>query len=333
VPQPLDLNHRYLPDCRGFSPAVDFSKGARTPQEQSVIHKQHSNCFGKPLRAAVAPYSSIFVKGMGGWVPVVVAVIVSGAALEVRADEVRAQPTSSPCGIDAMPAGRVARVIDGRSFTLDDGREIRLASIEVPATNNDAGKAAQAALASLVEGETVALRGDADGYDRYGRIIAFASAVAPGPDRPVPSITHVMLAKGHARVASHVDSPACVEELRVQERAARFAKMGLWGRPQYAIIQAGNLAGLVAERGQFALVEGKVLSVRERGHTIYANFGRRWSRALTVTISKRQERMFSGSGLRPKDLENRRVRVRGWIEVRGGPRIQASRPEQIEFVD
>jgi endonuclease YncB( thermonuclease family) len=264
---------------------------------------------------------------MGGWVPVVVAVIVSGAALEVRA-----QDALSRCGTDATAAGRVVRVIDGRSFVLDDGREIRLASIEIPASDDDAGRAAQSALASMVEGEAVALSGDADGYDRYGRIIAFATVVAP--DRQLGrSIAHAMLAKGHARVAAQVDSPACVEELRSEERAARFGKIGLWGRPQYAIIQARNLAGLVAERGQFALVEGKVLSVRESGHTIYANFGRRWSQALTVTISKRQERMFTGSGLRPKDLENRRVRVRGWVEVRGGPRIQASRPEQIEFVD
>jgi hypothetical protein len=61
------------------------------------------------------------------------------------------------------------------------------------------------------------------------------------------------------------------------------------------------------------------------------NFGRRWSQALTVTISKRQERMFAGAGLPPKTLENRRVRVRGWIEIRNGPRIALSRPEQIEI--
>jgi len=31
-----------------------------------------------------------------------------------------------------------------------------------------------------------------------------------------------------------------------------------------------------------------VLSVRESGGTIYMNFGRRWSQALTVTILKRE---------------------------------------------
>jgi hypothetical protein len=63
------------------------------------------------------------------------------------------------------------------------------------------------------------------------------------------------------------------------------------------------------------------------------NFGRRWSQALTVTISKRNERGFAGAGLDPKRLENRRVRVRGFVEERSGPRIEVTRPEQIEFAD
>jgi hypothetical protein len=67
---------------------------------------------------------------------------------------------------------------------------------------------------------------------------------------------------------------------------------------------------VLAEQGRFALVEGRVLSVRESGATIYVNFGRRWTEDFTVTIL-----------------------VRGWIEERGGPWIEATRPEQIEFAD
>jgi hypothetical protein len=99
------------------------------------------------------------------------------------------------------------------------------------------------------------------------------------------------------------------------------------------VVSAGNGAGLLAGRGHFAVVEGKVLSVRESGGTIYLNFGRRWSRALTVTISKPHERIFLGAGLSPRRLENRVIRVRGWIDERNGPRIEATRPEQIEMAD
>src|SRR5262249_62314273 len=54
---------------------------------------------------------------------------------------------------------------------------------------------------------------------------------------------------------------------------------------------------LAAERGRFTVAEGNVLSVRESAGTIYMNFGRRWSQALTVTISKRDERVFAAAGV------------------------------------
>jgi hypothetical protein len=63
------------------------------------------------------------------------------------------------------------------------------------------------------------------------------------------------------------------------------------------------------------------------------NFGRRWSQDFTVAILKRNERLFTGAGLAPKALAGRHVEVRGWIEERGGPAIEAARPEQIEIVN
>ena len=147
------------------------------------------------------------------------------------------------------------------------------------------------------------------------------------------SVVHEMLARGFARVSAHVGDRPCAEELLARERAARQAKLGLWREPYYAIVTAESWAELIAERGHFTVVEGKVSSVRESGGTIYVNFGRRWSQALTVTILKRHERSFTAAGMEPKRLENRRVRVRGWVEDRNGPRIEATRPEQIEIAE
>jgi hypothetical protein len=76
-------------------------------------------------------------------------------------------------------------------------------------------------------------------------------------------------------------------------------------------LQVENLDQLTAEQGHFALLEGKILSVRESGATIYVNFGRRWTRDLTVTILKRQQRVFAAAGPEPKQLEGRRIRVHG----------------------
>jgi hypothetical protein len=42
--------------------------------------------------------------------------------------------------------------------------------------------------------------------------------------------------------------------------------------------------------------------------------------------------VFEGAGIMLKSLENRRIRVRGWIESHGGPRIEALRVGQIELL-
>jgi hypothetical protein len=38
------------------------------------------------------------------------------------------------------------------------------------------------------------------------------------------------------------------------------------------------------------------------------------------------------SGISLKSLENRRIRVRGWVEARTGPRIEVLRVGQIEVL-
>jgi hypothetical protein len=135
------------------------------------------------------------------------------------------------------------------------------------------------------------------------------------------------------RVSSRIGDAACAKELLTQEDSARAAKLGLWAEPYYVISKAEEPGEVLRRRGRFALVEGKVLSVRESGGTIYVNFGRRWSEDFTVTIAKRNERVFSAAGLEPKKLAGRTVRIRGWIEERGGPWVEAARPEQIEVLE
>jgi endonuclease YncB( thermonuclease family) len=258
-------------------------------------------------------------------------------ALSVTSAHAQGGP-SSACLFELAGTGKVRAIADGRSFALADGREVRLAGIEVPlpprSDESDAraaaGLAARAALASMLGDAEVELRPSAAAPDRYGRMLAFVHFTRDGALR---SAAHDMLAQGFARVSAHVGDRACATELWGQERAARHAKLGLWSEPYYAILGADSAAEFVAERGHFALAEGKIWSVRESGGTIYLNFGQRWTQALTVTISKRHERSFVAAGIVPKMLENRRVRVRGWVEERNGPRIEADHPEQIELAE
>jgi endonuclease YncB( thermonuclease family) len=259
----------------------------------------------------------------------------AGAPTYARADD--AGPKVAPCRPASQSAGTVAAVIDGRTFTLENGREVRLSAIEVPplphaaepGQDGKAGLAAKAALEALIAGREVILKRQGAESDRYGRIAAYAFVSGEGAER---SVERELLAQGHARVAARAQN-GCAGGLLAAERAARTAKLGLWADPYYAMKRAEKPAELLAQRGRFAIVEGKVLSVRDSGGIIYVNFGRRWSVDFAVTILKRNERTFTAAGLEPNKLTGREVRVRGWIEERGGPRVEATSPEQIEVAE
>ena len=245
------------------------------------------------------------------------------------------QPSAaSICGGDVIAHGVAKRVIDGRTFTLDDGREVRLAAIEVPPPEGSPGAAAKAALDALIGGDDIVLRRADMATDRYGRLVAYAYAVRDGDELFAQG---ELIASGFARVGDHVGSRTCALELLKSEHAARAAKLGLWADSHYDVLDAETPTDVLARRGRFTLVEGKVVSVRESGATIYVNFGRRWSEDFTVTVLKRNERNFTAAGLDLKGLAGRRVRVRGFIEARGrtgrSPWIEAEYPEQIETAD
>jgi len=221
----------------------------------------------------------------------------------------------------------VRAVLDRQTVVLADGREVRLAGIVVPERSNEA------ALETLVSGREVVLQRLGPETDRYGRIsavISVSSGTAPGIGRSVQS---ELLARGQARVAARIGDMPCAAALLAAEKNARAAGLGLWADPHYLVKKAENPADILAQRGQFAVVEGKIQSVRESGGVIYVNFGGRWSEDFTVTILKRNERSFAAAGMVLKKLAGQHVRVRGTIEERGGPWLEVARPEQIEIAE
>ncbi len=221
------------------------------------------------------------------------------------------------------PAGRAAvtHVSDGRTLTLVDGRELRLAAIEAPVNS-------RAALQALAGAGPLRIETLGKARDRYGRLVGFAFS---GAERT--SLQQALVAQGQALVSSRAGGPACAAPLLAAEREARAARRGLWADPNFAPLRAENVTGIQSRAGRFALVEGKVLSVRESGATIYVNFGRRWTRGFTAIILRRLSRSFAAAGVDVKTLTGRRVRVRGFIETRGGPAIVALHPEQIELIE
>ena len=117
----------------------------------------------------------------------------------------------------------------------------------------------------------------------------------------------------------------------MQKQRLRCARRGLWTEAA-AIKNTERADDILPWIGQFVVAEGKIASVREAGGTVYVNFGRRWTEGFAITISRRMIRRFDAWGIALKSLENRTVRVRGFVEQRIGPRIEALGPGQIELV-
>jgi endonuclease YncB( thermonuclease family) len=245
--------------------------------------------------------------------------------------------SAAGCSFEPQGEGRVSTIIDNRTFRLEDGREVRLAGIETAVTGT-------AALAALIAGRDVTLRGETDAPDRWGRQTAFVFAggtetsgqrrSAPTVQGSDPSVQDLLLDRGEALASADIADKGCAAELAAAEAAARQAKRGTWADSDSGVIKNAEKPGdILARIGQFTVVEGKVLSVRQAGTTFYANFGRRWTRDFAVTISRRMVAAFEAAGINLKSLENRHIRVRGWVEQRGGPRIELLRVGQIEVVD
>ncbi|MCG2670095.1 thermonuclease family protein [Bradyrhizobium sp. GCM10023182] len=226
---------------------------------------------------------------------------------------------ATPCQFEAQGEGRVAAVTDAHSVRLDDGREVRLTGVEATATTRQA-------LTSLLVGRDVVLRGTDDTPDRYGRQDALVFI-----GESDISVQSMLLAQGDALVSAEISDKDCAAALMASEAEARRQKKGSWADPS-AIKNAESPDDILAGIGRFMVVEGKVLSVRQAGAMTYLNFGRNWTHGFAVTISKRNLPAFENAGMPLKSLENRRIRVRGWVEGTAGPRIDVRLLGQVELL-
>ena len=158
--------------------------------------------------AAVPPHSDGFVGGWAGWHVALarfcwISCMVGAVVLSTAPARTQGRPLTA-CRFELSGTGSVRAIIDGRSFILEDGREIRLAGIEVPLAPASgesrpraaAALAARAALESMLASQSVELRQNGAVADRYGRALAMVYVMRDGVAR---SVTHEMLAR---------DSPA-----------------------------------------------------------------------------------------------------------------------------
>jgi len=232
--------------------------------------------------------------------------------------------------------GQIARVIDGDSLVLSDGREVFLSGIEAPKTSAKEslelvahGQVAwpfafQAAgvLKDLALGWTVTIAHERTRTDRYDRLVGQVYR------RDGKWLQAEMIRRGLARVHGHRDGRACLAVLLAMENAARDAGLGIWSNPWYRVRTPDET---VRDIDTFQIVEGIVLSSANVSGRIYLNFGTDYRHDFTVTISAKNARHFGWDEQAHEGLAGRTIRARGWISLYNGPSMEVTHPEQIEY--
>ena len=245
---------------------------------------------------------------------------------------------SDSCAKDPGTTHEVVRIIDGETFELDDGREVRLIgamaprpqSLTVSAETWPPAQAASRAAADLVLNRKVKLRYEGRRRDRYGRVLAQLYVKRDGAETWVQ---RHLVAEGYARAYALPGNAGCVPELMQAEDDARRARRGLWRGDTFSIFDASNVSGLLRLVGRFVVVEGRVASVTRTRRYTYLNFGSDWREDFTVSLATRIVDRAEGGADRLTALEGRRIRARGWIERRNGPAIEAGGIDEIEILD
>lgn len=245
----------------------------------------------------------------------------------------------------------VARTVDGDTLVLNDGRRVRLDSInalEIPHKAEDAvrclpstrrsgakddfgcdltlARAAQALLRDLTVDKTVTLRLNPDRReDRYGRLLAEVWVkVAHGEES---SVAAALLRKGLAHVYPLSGQEIGTTKLLPLEEEARGAKRGIWQLPE---LQPTDAAQAATQFGHYALITGTVVQAAKVKTKIYLNFGADYHTDFTAVIDKRDWKNFSRVDL--LSLTGKRVLVRGYLYEDYGPAMRLSNDGQISLL-
>jgi endonuclease YncB( thermonuclease family) len=222
--------------------------------------------------------------------------------------------------------GYIAKVFDGDSVLLADGREVRYIGVDTPEvggyrTEEYWGDEASRANRTLVEGKKVMLEFDKELKDSYGRTLAYVFAGDV-------FVNLALVREGAALALPYWPNLKYHRELRAAMDEARREKRGMWAHPDRWIVDSADALGFI---GQSKTVVGRVLFAEAARPGVFLNFGRDFSTDFTVFIPKQYLVYFSDSGISDPaaSYRGRTIEVTGTIDVKNGPSITVRHPDQI----
>jgi endonuclease YncB( thermonuclease family) len=217
----------------------------------------------------------------------------------------------------------VAQVLDGDSFLLSDGRQVRLIGINTPEYGKDGApdqplaREARARLAGLIERRRVRLTPGREPRDRHGRLLAHAEINGE-------QVEERLLREGLAWMVAIPPNIAHLERFTAAEQRARAQGLGVWSEPRLQPLEAAHL-----DRGGFHLVKGRIREVRRGKEYYYLELAPR--RVIAIPRDDWRE-YFARAYSAPERLAGRQVIARGWVSERNGEfRLRVSHPAMLTW--
>lgn len=205
----------------------------------------------------------------------------------------------------ALTPAKVAKVIDGDTLRLADGRSVRLIGLNAPEMGRKGRRAepfadaARLKLQAFVSASDwqVGLRSGPQAKDRYGRTLAHVY------DNNDDNLEALLLAEGLGFFVAIAPNTQLVNCHRSVEEEARAAGRGLWR--QSPVIPAKKLGS-----GGFAVITGKVRRVDSNRGGIWLEL----DGSAVLQIAHDVAPGFSSLN----ELVGREVEARGWVVDRKG---------------
>jgi micrococcal nuclease len=140
-----------------------------------------------------------------------------------------------------LEAVTVARVIDGDTFELSDGRKVRLVGVNTPESttrHEEYGKEASNYTSSKLTGKKIWMQKDVSDMDRYGRLLRIVWLEVPSDDMNESEIRKKMfnanlVINGYAEPSTYPPDVKYADYFRKFAREAREKNTGLWAFGEY----------------------------------------------------------------------------------------------------
>lgn len=227
-------------------------------------------------------------------------------------------------------SAQVAQVITPQVLQLHDGRFVHLVGLDIPylhaREDSPLAPLTIKILKDMLEGERVHIYQSRNQAGHINRMEHYQAHIERASDKQW--VQGMLLSLGLARVRTTLNNRDMAKQMYQIEKQARVEGIGIWEDESYALLTPKSAMN---QRDHFAIIEGVVQSTALKRNTIYINFGKDWRTDFTIAISAKARRLFTKAQIDPLQWNQKKIRVRGWLEQFNGPYMKIDHPERVEI--